>query len=92
MGFYINPEGQTKEEFLAKHGKPLTDKQLKEFDFKSEELPVCFVDNGWMTAAAIAYDGLERDRFSRPDERPKQWFAVSKEKLKPFLPVQALQA
>lgn len=90
MGYYINPPTVTKEEFLAAFGKPLTDEEVKSFNFEADALPVCFVDNGAFTAAGIAYDARERDQFLRPDGRPKWWFSVPFEELKPYLPPYAL--
>jgi hypothetical protein len=56
----------------------------KIFDFDSSYLPVCLVNNGLFTAAAIAYSPGERDEFARSDGRPKLWFKVSREVLKPW--------
>ncbi len=85
MGYYINPPDMSKEDFLHKHGRPLLEEDAKKFDFASSDLPVCLVDNGWMTAAGIAYDAAARDVFADPrDQRPKKWFAVSKELLLPY--------
>lgn len=83
MGYYINPPDMSKEQFLAKHGTPLA--SPAEFDFTGSALPICLVDNGWMTAAAIAYDPRERDVFLHDDSgRPKQWFSVSRDTLQPY--------
>jgi len=84
MGYYINPPDMTKEQFLEKHGQPLSNPA--EFDFAGDALPVCLVDNTAMgfTAAGICYDPRERDVFILPDGRPKKWFSVSKELLKPW--------
>ena len=41
-------------------------------------------DNGPFTAAGICYDDRELQDFARPDGRWKDWFAVSKDKLKPY--------
>lgn len=89
MGYYINPESGSKEDWLLDNGNQVSRQTIQAFSFTTDELPVCLVDNGWMTAAGIAYDANERDRFMEahlpPDEqRPKAWFLVSKEKLKPF--------
>lgn len=87
MGYYINPEDMTKEQFLSKHGTRVTAGVLGDHDFSSDELPVCLVDNGWMTAAGICYDRREIMAFAQPDDkRPKNWFLVKKELLKPWLP------
>lgn len=86
MGYYINPPKLTKEEFLEKHGRPLLSGEVLAFDWERNELPVCLVDNGLFTAAAIAINVRERDAFLRPnDHRPKVWFAVSTTDLKPYL-------
>ena len=83
MGFYINPkDGTTKEQFLAEHGKEL--RSVDNYFFNGTHLPVCLVDNGWMTAAGIAFDQSELDAFNRPDGRPKVWFNVPLKALEPY--------
>lgn len=84
MGYYINPPDMTKEEFLAKHGQPLPNPAA--FDFQqAAALPICLVDNGWMTAAVICYNARERDVFLHDTSgRPKKWFTVSRELLLPY--------
>lgn len=84
MGYYINPKQQTKEEFLAACGRLLELADVRAFDFDQGELPVCLVDNGVFTAAAIAYDARERDYFLREDHRPKTWYAVPAVELAPY--------
>lgn len=78
MGYYVNPPNQTKEAWLRDNG----------FEMPSPGSPiaacdamVCLIDNGFMTAAGIAYCDGELDQFASPDGRPKRWFAVSKAKL-----------
>ena len=87
MGYYINPkDGSEKEEFLKKHGTPLKADEVNNFDFASDALPVCLVDNGWMTAAGIAYSPQERDVFADPsDHRPKKWYSVPTTLLTEFM-------
>lgn len=84
MGYYINPPDMSKEQFLEVHGKPLPDPAG--FDFATDNLPVCLVDNIALgfTAAGICYNARERDVFISPDGRPKKWFTVSRELLKPY--------
>lgn len=81
MGIYINPKDCTKEEWLEKNGT----RYLHFAPFFLEdgkELPVCLVDNGPFTAAAICYSRHELEAFNRFDDtRPKKWYSVSKEKL-----------
>lgn len=83
MGYYINPPSMSKEEFLQHHGTSLSDPAS--FNFESDTLPVCLIDNGWMTAAAVCYDARERDVFLHDrTNRSKMWFTVSRELLKPY--------
>jgi len=85
MGYYINPsDGSEKEAWLEEHAVFITKYEAKDFDFETSPdlLPVCLVDNGAFTAAAIAYDAMERDRFIEPDHRPKIWYLVKKELVK----------
>jgi len=85
MGYYINPVNESKEEFLRKHGIALSADEVKNFDFSGGTLPVCLIDNLYFTAAAIAYDAQERDCFLRePLDRPKKWFGVRRDWLKPW--------
>lgn len=86
MGKYINPPSMEKEEFLALHGQRISTEEVLNFNFDGSKLPVCLVDNGWMTAAGIADTEHERDAFADPnDHRPKKWYSVSVELLKPYL-------
>ncbi len=77
MGYYINPEEGTKEEFLFEHGKMLTKEEFLNYTYDGDLIPVCLVDNGWMTAAAIGYSPEERDMFVT-DDRPKSFYLVDK--------------
>ncbi len=88
MGAYVNPEGETKEQWLEREGLEVTRTQIQFFmyDFEpaNEEfyLPVVLIDNGYFTAGAIAYDARERDAFLNPaDTRPKRYFTVELKKL-----------
>lgn len=83
MGYYINPQDCTKEVYLELHGQRLSEPPTK-WDFSSDSLPVCLADNGLFTAAGIAYDTRELEDWVRPDGRPKSWYAVSREALKPY--------
>lgn len=83
MGYYINPTDTNKETWLALNGKRITqDEAILFWDNPDHtHFPVCWVDNGWMTAAGIAYDDDETKRFASPDGRNKRWYLVSGEKL-----------
>lgn len=74
MGFYIDPRNETKEEWLAKRGEDIHGEPS--FHRLDDLVTVCLVDNGGFTAAAIAVDQRERDRFAYPDGRRKRWFLV----------------
>lgn len=82
MGYYINPEDCSKEEWLIVNAQRLANPQG--FDFSGNKLPVVLVNNGPFTAAGIAYDKRELDAFLYPDHRKKIWYEVEKEKLKPW--------
>ncbi len=81
MGFYINPKGQTKEQFLKENGT-----QVETPDFKkvpAGHMLVGYVNNGWMTAAGIVFDENEFNAYTDPsDPRPREYYHV---------PVSALQ-
>lgn len=83
MGYYVNPKGETKEQFLEKNG---TEVQNPTFaGIPSDHALVVLVNNGWMTAAGIAYDEREFQAFtSSSDSRPKKFYHV------PFSALQAL--
>jgi len=84
MGFYVNPENESKEEFLS---------NKMEFDSVSWDmlarmepasLPVVLVDNGPFSAAGVAYNEQELSDFQDPnDPRPKRYFLVPIEELIP---------
>lgn len=84
MGYYINPPDRNKEQFLKDFGKVIFPEALKDFDFGSDKLPVCLVDNRAFTAAAIAFSKRELEVFLSPDHRKKVWYIVSKKDLEPY--------
>lgn len=85
MGFYINPQDTSKEEFLEKHGS-LVSNDLKWKDVPKGNFPVVLVDNGRFTAAGVCCEERELEEFLRTpnDYRPKKVFLV---KIKRLLPV-----
>lgn len=86
MGYYINPEKCSKEQWLADNGQVITPAEARDFNYSGERLPVCLVSNGAFTAAGIGYCREETDAFLYPDGRPRMFFSVEKEKLKEFIP------
>ena len=81
MGCCVNPSDQSKEAWLFAHGE-LVD-QPKAFDTVPEGmLPVCLVDNGIFSAAAVAFDADEFKSFTdKTDRRPKLWYQVETDAL-----------
>lgn len=104
MGYYVNPQDMTKEDWLSKHGTLAGLQNIPgQEDVRSDyntlmmtnamngsafAMPVVLVDNGPFTAAAIAYNKAEYERFlnNGEDKRPMLVFLVDKHKLDPFLP------
>lgn len=84
MGFYINPRDMSKEDWLTLYGSPiqssihLTDALFGSWKSPDGDpmLPVCLVDNGAFTAAAVGIDAAEVNEFMRSDGRRKRWFFV----------------
>jgi hypothetical protein len=78
MGAYINPRGETKEQWLEREGLELPQDEVAAMGdkaFSGDWLPVCLVDNGPFTAACIMFDNRELDVWLRPDDtRPKRFF------------------
>ena len=83
MGLYINPTDMSKEEWLLANVVGRGSRVSLPLPEDPALALVCFVDNGWMTAAAVCLDEAERKAFSRPgDERPKAWFHVPRAALR----------
>jgi len=75
MGCYIHPPTMDKEDWLNEHGIPF----LAAPPITETHVPVCLVDNGPFTAAAVGFNRDEVEAFSREDGRPKIWFSISRE-------------
>lgn len=83
---YINPTNCTKEEWLIQNGVAITMAEarnyFKDCDGSVAVLPVCLVDNGHFTAAGVAKDQFELDRWFGPnDYRPRRFYMVPVEAL-----------
>ena len=83
MGYYINPEDMSKEEFLVRKGLILDEAPVvHEAD---DRTAVCLVNNGGFTAAGICFSADELVEFTNPkDYRPKRWYMVKNSDLAPF--------
>lgn len=87
MGYYVNPRGETKEQFLRREGIMMPPDRLDWKDVPAGFLPVVLIDNGLFTAAGVAYDEAELKAFTRMDDRrPRQIFLVKIEKILQVVP------
>jgi hypothetical protein len=84
MGYYINPPNSSKEQFLKEKGIVIFEVSAGNY-LNDETMPVCLVNNGGFTAAAIGYSQSEINCFKQPDGRPKIWYAVKRSDLAPYL-------
>lgn len=81
MGYYINPEKETKEEFLKREGIEV--EKLSWDEVPEGHLPVVLCYNPLFTAAGIAFSLNELKAFTDPsDTRKKKYYYVEKTKLK----------
>ena len=76
MGAYINPKDCSKEEFLLNNAREVSKEVVEFFDFEVQKdlMPVVLIDNGYFTAAGIAFSASERDVFLKEDGRPKKYY------------------
>lgn len=83
MGFYVNPQKESKESFLRREGMAAPNHPRITWDSVPEGyLPVVLMNNGFFTAAGIAYCESELKEFTRlDDDRPREIFMVKIEKL-----------
>lgn len=83
MGAYINPpNGVTKEAWLLRNGYTAHEKLKWEDVSTDKHLPVILVDNGFFTAAAIAFSEREFRAFTDiTDARPRTMWIVPKKLL-----------
>ena len=83
MGFYLNPEDCSKEQYLEEKGELLSEKVPNWNEIPKGKVVICLVDNGPFTAAAIMYSEGEFDVWKSPsDERPMEWYLLSEEDAK----------
>jgi hypothetical protein len=82
MGYYVNPVGMSKEQWLAKFAIDEGNNPPSSVSVFPDTLPVCLINNGFFTAAGIAYDDEELAAFADPtDPRQRRWYIVPKAEL-----------
>ena len=86
MGLYL--EDHDKKSWLEENGTLLEDDLTYEEILAKSEYPVCLVDNYRFYAAGVAFSKREFDYFkdNSNDNRPKVWYRVSSDLLKPKCP------
>lgn len=81
MGIYLDPPDQSKEQFLRMDGVRIRPDFAASVLASGTHLPVCLVDNGGWTAAAIVYDKRELARISDAHGRQFEWWSVPRARL-----------
>lgn len=89
MGCYINPENETKEEFLNRLGTQISFEVMNEIGFDEfrktnpERLPVVLVDNVIFTAAIVCFCKSEYEvATDEHDTRERKMYLVKIDDLK----------
>lgn len=83
MGCYVNPSRESKEDFLRREGKVIQTMPSSVKEIPTGFMPVCLVNNGAFTAAAVGYSDREIAEFTRRDDRrPRTYYMVPIAKLK----------
>ncbi len=80
MGIYINPEKESKEDFLVRVGRKITPTpQMKLSEVPDDLVMVCWANNGPFTAAMIieCEDDM-RSSLDPDDPRPRRYYFVKK--------------
>lgn len=91
MGYYINSPDMTKEQWLEKNGTCIGSTAPVSWINTDNEVAVCLIDNGWMTAAGVAWyagelEAFKEDHVPALEQRPKKWYLVHKDKILELLP------
>lgn len=81
MGFYINPVGETKEDWLEREADNVS-RVTGYVLVDPSRAAICLVNNGPFSAALICVNQREVDAaFDPSDRRLKKWYIVDREKL-----------
>jgi hypothetical protein len=93
MGYYINPPGKSKEQWLHENGTRLGESPPNTWLSNDDEVAVCLVDNGPFTAAAVCWYSGELEIFKRSekDRRYKVWYYVPRKKILQLMPELKMQ-
>lgn len=85
MGFYIQlPENQDKaRQLLDLHNAKL---EVGPFPPTKDKIPICVVSNGLFDAVGIGFSKDEVKVFSYPDNRPRVWMSLPREKVVELCP------
>lgn len=86
MGYYINPVGMKKEDWLRLYAVGVHLIPPKTHRDEADNIAVCLVDNGIFTAAGVAYSQDELESFAREDGRKKVWCMVPLAALREVMP------
>jgi hypothetical protein len=87
MGCYINPKGESKEDWLGSEAVPLPSEPPECFRPLDGWMIVCLIDNYAYTAAGVAFNDRELAAFKSLDDRPKWWFVAPIEAIKKVSPL-----
>ena len=81
MGYYINPQFTTKEQWLWNNARRVLDPLPPTLDcIDKDECLICLVGNDTFTAAGIIHKPSELDDWADPkDYRPKKWYIADRE-------------
>ena len=76
MGIYLNPENETKEQYLKREGTEFPMNIARKMGFiafvQMGFVPVVWVDNGPFTAVGVTYCQAEFDTFLAPEDPRKR--------------------
>ena len=88
MGCYVNTDG-SKELWLRENATPLPGPPKSLSELSADKLPVCLINNGFFTAAGVAFSDDELQNFQNPDDlRPKRWFKATRTSLRKVSPLE----
>lgn len=75
MGYYLNPKAMSKKDWLDTYAVRINRAPPRQFR-DEEHIVICLVDNGFFTAAGIAFSQAELEAFTYEDGREKIWYTI----------------